>query len=73
MHLTGVLSVTSFHEDSAEFETLSGFCQITGKDLHMEKLDLEEGEVLLEGEVVSIYYPPNAQDKGKSLFQRLFS
>ena len=73
LSFSGILSVVSFREDTVELETSLGFCQITGENLHMEKLDLEAGEVILTGRIVSLYYPENTDMSKKGLFRRLFS
>ena len=73
LFFSGILSVVSFREDTVELESALGFCQITGEGLHMEKLDLEAGEVVLTGRIVSLYYPEEADTSKKGLFRRLFS
>ncbi len=73
LFFTGILSVVSFQEDAVELESTMGFCQITGSDLHMEKLDLEKGEVILKGTVKSLYYPEEQKEQTKGLFRKIFS
>ena len=73
LSFNGVLSVVSFREDTVELESTLGFCQITGEGLHMENLDLEAGEVVLTGRIVSLYYPDDTETNKKGLFRRLFS
>ena len=73
LKLDGILSVVSFQEDSAELETNFGFCQITGKNLHMARLDLEKGEAEMTGEFESVYYPPSLGEQKKGFFQKLFT
>ena len=72
LSLTGILSVVSFREDAVELESTLGFCQITGEKLHMEKLDLESGEVILTGLIISLYYPDDSDQTKKGLLHRLF-
>ena len=73
MELCGIEEVVSFREDAAELESVLGTLQITGTGLHMEKLDLDTGEVILTGEITSLYYPDPSQAAGKGLFKRIFS
>jgi sporulation protein YabP len=73
LSLTGILEVESFREDGLELQTDLGFLQITGTDLHVEKLDLERGEVIVSGEVISLYYPEEQREKTKGILRRLFS
>lgn len=73
LSLTGVLEVVCFLEDHAEFATSEGALQITGEGLHMEKLDLEKGDVFVTGRVDSLFYPGQDEPIRKGLFQKLFS
>ncbi len=73
LSLTGISEVESFHDNGVELQTDLGFLQITGTDLHVEKLDLERGEVVISGEVVSLYYPEEQRDRPKGIIRRLFS
>ncbi len=73
LRLTGILEVVCFLEDRAELVTALGNLQITGAGLHMEKLDLEKGEVVITGLISSLYYPESAVTEKKTIFSRLFS
>ena len=48
---------------------------IKGKDLHVNKLNLEKGEVDIDGTIDSLTYSEvsDYSKKGESLFKRLFS
>ena len=69
--LNGVLEIKSFLESSAEFDTCQGILQITGENMHMERLDLDTGEVELKGNVVSLYYPNPDGEKPRSFWGKL--
>ncbi len=73
LHLTGILSVIGFREEEVELESSLGICQITGTGLHMEKLDLETGQVILTGKIISLYYPEDSAPEKGGLIRRLFS
>ena len=51
-----------------------GLLTIKGKDLHVSRLTVEQGEVDLEGTVDSLVYSSNEayRKAGESLFSRLF-
>lgn len=51
-----------------------GLLTIRGKDLHVNRLTLEKGEVDLEGTVESFVYSSNEalRRSGESIFTRLF-
>ena len=71
LSLTGVLEIKSFQESSAEFETCAGDLQITGEGIHMERLDLEQGEVELKGNFISLYYPEDVKEKPRSFWGKI--
>ncbi|MBC3515127.1 sporulation protein YabP [Neobittarella massiliensis] len=72
-HLTvsGVVDIDSFSEDSIVLYTDLGELVIAGRDLHINKLSVETGELTLDGEVDSLtYYDGGPKEKG--LFARIF-
>ena len=70
--LTGIREIKSFQENSAEFDTTAGDLQITGDGMHMERLDLDTGEVELKGSFISLYYPDENTERPRSVWGRLF-
>ncbi len=73
LELTGVKMIDSF--DSHEFllETSQGWCVIQGKDLTLDRLDTDRGEVIIKGLVDSIQYLSNKDSSTReSFFKRLF-
>lgn len=70
--ITGVTDVLSFDESSAVLETEQGMLTIKGKELHMGRLMLEQGEVELEGCVDSMVYSGSNPIKRGSMMKRLF-
>ena len=72
--LTGVLDVISFDENTIVLDTDMGLLTIKGKDLHVNRLTLEKGEVDIEGRCDSFVYSSNEayRKAGQSLFSRLF-
>lgn len=73
-NLTGVSDVLSFDVNEIILETELGMLMIKGKDLHVNRLTLEKGEVDIEGRVDSFTYSEQAgmANKGESLLTRLF-
>lgn len=73
--LTGVVDVISFDADRILLETAQGMLTIKGKELHVSSLNLEQGEVEIEGTVDSLIYTENGPYEKKqkgSLMKRLF-
>jgi sporulation protein YabP len=69
--LTGVLDVISFDEESVVADTDCGVIVIRGEGLHMGALNLEKGDMSLEGTVDSVAYEDSAGGKS-SVWSRLF-
>jgi sporulation protein YabP len=71
---TGVLDVISFDIAEILLETEQGMLHVKGKDLHVNRLNLEKGEVDVEGLIEAFHYSPVPVGiKGKdSLLGKLF-
>lgn len=69
--LSGVDSVESFDESSILLTTNQGTLAIRGTGLHIEKLSLDGGDLLVEGLVDSLTYEEE-DPRGGSFLGRLF-
>lgn len=71
--LNGVVEVVSFNEDQIILNTNLGTLHIKGEGLKMNKLDVQNGEVVINGMVNSCIYvnKENKKDKEK-LLSKLF-
>ena len=68
LEITGVENVDSFEETCAVLQTAQGLLTVDGEDLHIERLDVDKGEVELEGKVYGLYYTeesPLKRGKGR--------
>ena len=73
--LNGVLDILSFDINEILLETEQGMLMIKGKDLHVNRLTLEKGELDITGRIDSMIFSDMPQHKGKqteSFFGRLF-
>ena len=72
--MTGVLDVLAFDLNEILLETEQGMMVIKGKDLHVNRLSLEKGEVDVTGHIDSCTYSDMQASKKKeeSFFVRLF-
>ena len=72
--ITGVSDVVSFDENSIVLDTNAGLLTIKGEGLHVTRLNLEKGEVDMEGSVDSLVYSSNESlhRSAESFFTRLF-
>ena len=73
-NISGVLDVLSFDVAQILLETEQGMLMIKGRDLHVNRVNLEKGEVDLDGLVQAIEYSevPKTAEKASSLMGRLF-
>ena len=72
--LTGVSDVFSFDEVEIELETSRGYLEIKGEDLHIIKMNIDDGEMIIEGIISELNYQ-DGQGPGKkkgSLMSKLF-
>ena len=68
--VTGVKDVDSFNEQFVQLLTEAGELRIEGAELHITKLNLEEGQVMLVGEISALEYA-EGEERG-SLLGRIF-
>lgn len=70
--VTGVTDIERFDEEEVVVSTPLGQLSIKGQGLHLNKIDVEDGELSVEGELDSVTYA-DVQDSGKgSFWARLF-
>ncbi len=72
--VTGVLDVLAFDLNEILLETEQGMLMLKGKDLHVNRLSLEKGEVDVTGHIDSLAYSdvPQNNKKGENFFLKLF-
>lgn len=72
MQVTGVLGVEEFCEEKILLETVLGFLEVTGNELKMNKLSVDEGELVIEGDITGVVYTDDVGEEKGGLFSRLF-
>ncbi len=72
--ITGILDVLSFDEEDVVIECELGVLVIKGKELHVNKLNLDSGELQIDGNINSLEYEEDsALSKNKpSFISRIF-
>ncbi len=70
LNISGVNDVLNFDESTVNVNTQLGLLSIKGSDLRLNRLNLDNTELLVEGNISSLAYSDNYQ-KG-SFLQRLF-
>lgn len=73
MSMSGVTDVFSFDEEVIELETVEGYVEIKGTGLHIAKMNLDDGELAVNGNISEIIYHDGAATKKKgSMLSKLF-
>ena len=67
--ISGVTDVHSFDEEQVLLETVRGMLVVRGQGLHVERLQLEAGELIIQ--VGLLEYDDSVQPRD-SLFRRIF-
>lgn len=71
--ITEVDDVESFDEERVVIYTSMGTLTVTGYEFRISKLNVDDGQLVIEGEVDSIEYTNTERaDKGGGFFSRLF-
>jgi len=73
-NFTGVLDVLSFDLTEILLETEMGMLHVKGKDLHVNRLNLEKGEVDIEGNIDAFSYTqvPTTLKKTEGILGKIF-
>lgn len=69
--LSAVLDVESFDENLIVAITPSGALAVKGFNLHINKLNLDAGELVVDGEIYSMVYSDDT-DTSNGFFSKLF-
>ncbi|MCL2699530.1 MAG: sporulation protein YabP [Defluviitaleaceae bacterium] len=72
--VTGVTDVLSFDEETIIAETEMGILILRGESLHVNRLNLETGDLEIDGGITQLSYEDQALygKGGKSLLNKLF-
>ncbi|GAA0726021.1 hypothetical protein GCM10008905_22100 [Clostridium malenominatum] len=73
LSLNGIVDVFSFNEEQIILNTILGTLHIKGDGLKMNKLDVQNGEVIINGTINSCVYTNKENKKEKEkLLSKLF-
>lgn len=76
MEITGVINVDSFDDEEVVMETEQGLLAVRGEDLHINHLNLDQGDVKITGLVTELVYSEpkgyRSGNRGKSILERIF-
>lgn len=70
--VTEVTDIQSFNEETIFLNLKNGGLIIKGEELHIQKLDLEEGRVLITGSIGSALYTQKKDRQEKGFLKKIF-
>lgn len=70
--LTGVLDIHSFDDELVLVETQMGILTVKGNDLKMNKLNLDNNELMVEGNISALVYSESEIGKKGGMFGKIF-
>ncbi len=72
LNIDGVQNLGSYDQEKIYLETSSGTLEIKGTGLHIQQLNLDQGKLLIDGDIYSLIYMDGTfNQKGKGFFSRL--
>lgn len=74
LKINDCLDVHNFNDETVVLETSLGILTINGEELKIEKLNLEEGEITLNGNIYALNYDDDVtfMEKSSGLFSKIF-
>ena len=72
IELKGVKKLDSFDKKEFLLDTTLGYLHIKGKDLSLGAMDMEKGELAIEGVFSSLAYLDNSKEKKEGFLKKLF-
>ena len=69
---TGVKDVESFNEEEVILHTEAGVIALEGQGLHISRLNLDDGQLIVEGYIIAMEYLEDTAAKRTGVFSRLF-
>ena len=70
--LTGVIDIHSFDDELVLVETSMGILTVKGNDLKMNKLNLDNNELVVEGKISALVYSETDLAKKGGMFGKIF-
>lgn len=70
--ITGIIDIHSFDDELVLTETEMGILTIKGKDLKMNKLNLDNSELVVEGQIGMLQYNDLDNMKKGGMFNKIF-
>lgn len=75
LEMSGVIRVESFDSEEFLLQTEYGYLGVRGQDLHIKNLDLDQGCISIEGQIMDISYLDthrSSGEKARNFLGRIF-
>lgn len=72
LSISGVEDIDSFDENVVVLFTQMGELTIRGQNLHINKLNVDTGELSMDGEIYALVYTEQPQKKQSGVFSKMF-
>ena len=73
LSVSGVNDIDSFDENYIVLFTELGELTVKGRNLHISKLNVDTGELTMDGEIIAIYYNEETAKKSSGgMFAKMF-
>ena len=72
LRLTGVIDIHSFDDELVLIETQMGILTVKGTELKMNKLNLENNELVVEGKISALVYSDTESIKKGKMLGKIF-
>lgn len=72
LDITGVTKVLTFNEEVVIINTIMGGLNIKGRGMKVNKLNVDNGEMSIEGEILSLIYTNKDNGNRESFLKKMF-
>ena len=72
MHIIGITEIINFDENEVNLITIQGNLCIEGERLHINVLNISDGEVEIAGKINALYYSDINEGEKRSLLSKIF-
>lgn len=72
MNVSGIKEIINFDENEINLKTICGNLIIDGEGLHINILNIEQGEIELVGKINGINYIETHENEKRSILNRIF-
>lgn len=72
LSISGVEDIDSFDENTVILFTDLGELTIRGTNLHINKINVDTGELTMDGNIIALVYSAEPQKKQSGMFSKIF-